>query len=339
MNRKRFTGLCLMFLGCSIMSGCITIEQEIFLNADGSGEMVMYLSLPDLPEDMSKQAGGKKTPEEELAKMKFAFEETIEACQLHLINLVAEAGTGKSRLLYEFTKWLDVQEHSIHLFKGRATQEMAQIPYALLRDIFSSSFGIQDHDTAATARQKLEQGILSFIGNQENATLYAHFIGHLIGFDFSTSPHLKGILGDARQIHDLAFHYARQFFTEITHEQTGVVLLEDIHWADRGSLDFFDHLMNMKPDLPLLILALTRSTLFEERPDWGNAPIQALRIDLLPLSEDSCRRLIEEILQKVPNIPPALIDMIVTKAEGSPFYVEELIKVLIDKGIIIRGKP
>lgn len=70
MDRKRIVGLCLMFLSCSIMSGCVTIEQEIFLNADGSGEAVLYLSMPDLPEDMSKQAPGSQTPEEALTKMK-----------------------------------------------------------------------------------------------------------------------------------------------------------------------------------------------------------------------------------------------------------------------------
>ncbi|HLO32329.1 MAG TPA: adenylate/guanylate cyclase domain-containing protein [Anaerolineales bacterium] len=277
--------------------------------------------------------------EEELAKMKLAFEGTIEERRMHLLNIVAEAGTGKSRLLYEFTKWLDVQKHAIHLFKGRATQEMAQIPYALLRDIFAAGFGIQDHDSTTLARQKLEQGILNYLGNKEDATLYTHFIGHLIGLDFSTSPHLKGILGDARQIHDLAFHYAAQFLTDITREQVAVIFLEDIHWADRGSLDFFDHLMNTRPDLPLLIVGLTRSTLFEERPDWGTGPIQMLRLDLLPLSEASCRRLVQEILQKVPVIPSTLTDLVVAKAEGSPFYVEELIKVLIDKGMIIRGEP
>src|SRR5215207_5327311 len=275
--------------------------------------------------------------EEELASMRAAFEQVATQRQLHLINIVAEAGTGKSRLLYEFTKWLDTQNQSLHLFKGRATQEMAQIPYALLRDIFASSFGIQDHDSAAAARQKLEDGILNYIGREENASLYAHFIGHLIGLDYSTSPHLKGILGDAQQIHDLAFHYTTQFLTDITSEQTAVLFLEDIHWADRGSLDFFEYLMHMKPDLPLLIIGLTRSTLFEERPDWGTGAVQALRLDLLPLSEENCRRLVEEILQKVPAIPPALTELIVTKAEGSPFYVEELIKVLIDKGVIIRG--
>jgi class 3 adenylate cyclase/predicted ATPase len=276
--------------------------------------------------------------EEELAKMQSALKEVAERRQLYLINIVAEAGTGKSRLLYEFTRWLDGQDQAIHLFKGRATQEISQIPYALLHDIFASSFGIQDNDSAAIARQKLEGGILSYRKEEETATLYAHFIGHLIGLDFSTSPHLKGILGDPRQIHDLAFHYAVQFLTDITQEQIGIIVLEDIDWADRGSLDFFDHLMNVKPDLPLLIIGLTRSTIFEERPNWGAGPVQTLRLDLLPLSEENCRRLVHEILRNVPVIPPALTEMIVAKAEGSPFYIEELIKVLIDKGVIIRGE-
>ena len=276
--------------------------------------------------------------EEELVQMQAALTKVVEERQMHLINIVAEAGTGKSRLLYEFTKWLDLQKHSMHLFRGRARQEMAQIPYGLLRDIFSSGFEIQDHDSASTARQKLESGILSYIGNEKNASLYAHFIGHLIGLDYSTSPHLQGILGDAQQIHDRAFHYAAQFFADITGGQIAILFLEDIHWADDGSLDFFDHLMKTKPDLPLLLVGLTRSTLFETRPDWGTAPVQNLRIDLLPLSEDDSRRLVEEILQKVPHIPPALMDLIVSKAEGSPFYVEEVIKVLMDQNVIRRGE-
>src|SRR5215211_8992986 len=69
--------------------------------------------------------------EEELAQMQSALQQVTEQRQLHLINIVAEAGTGKSRLLYEFTKWLDLQKQSMHLFKGRATQEMAQISYAV----------------------------------------------------------------------------------------------------------------------------------------------------------------------------------------------------------------
>ena len=276
--------------------------------------------------------------EVELVQMKVAFEKTVAHRLTHLINLVAEAGIGKSRLLFEFGKWLDAQEDPIQLFKGRAAQETAQIPYSLLRGILSSAFEIQENDRANTARQKLEQGILKNTRNKENATLYAHFVGHLIGLDYSASLHLKGILGDARQVRDRAFHYAAELIADVAQQKTVVIFLEDIHWADAGSLDFFEALMNKRPDLPLLIIGLTRSTLFEQRPDWGTGPVQNLSLNLLPLSETDTRRLVAEILQKVPHIPAALIELIVRKAEGSPFYVEELIKVLIEGGVIVRGE-
>jgi hypothetical protein len=110
MNRKRIIGLCLMFLGCSIMSGCITIEQEIFLNADGSGEMVMYLSLPDLPEDMSKQAPGKKTPEEELAKMKQELTAQMPATlKLKEIKEVRQNGVRGIYAVMQFKQLKDVE--------------------------------------------------------------------------------------------------------------------------------------------------------------------------------------------------------------------------------------
>ncbi len=141
-----------------------------------------------------------------------------------------------------------------HVIKGQGTLETAQIPYALLRDIFSSSFGIQDQDGAATARQKLENGILSQIGDEETATLYAHFIGHLIGLDYSTSPHLKGILGRCPADPQPCLSLCHAVFFRSHQERITVILLEDIHWADRGSLDFFDHLMSSKPDIPLLIV-------------------------------------------------------------------------------------
>jgi len=275
--------------------------------------------------------------EAELTKMQSMFDAVVSKKQTKLISVVAEAGTGKSRLLYEFSNWLETQAHSVHLFKGRASLEMVKLPYALLRDLLSTSLTIHDSDNTATARQKLERGISEYTGN-EDAVMYAHFIGHLIGFDFSTSTHLQGILGDARQIRDLAFHYMAQFFAETLHDQAGVVFLEDIHWADSDSLDLFEYVMKTRPDLPLLVVGLTRPSFFEKRPDWGNEASQHLRLDLLPLSDDDCRRLVAEILRKTPEIPNELMAMIVTRAEGSPFYVEELIKVLIEGGVIVANE-
>ena len=276
--------------------------------------------------------------DKEIARLKTAFDETVQNSLTHLVTLVAEAGIGKSRLLFEFGKWLDSQDAPALIFKGRASQEISQIPYSLLRGIFSSTFEIQENDRAQVARQKLEHGILTLAADKSNSILYAHFIGHLIGFDYSTSPYLQGILGDARQIRDQAFHYATLLIAEITKKQPVVIFLEDIHWADAGSLDFFDTIMNKRPDLPLLIVGLARSTLFDQRPDWGTTAAQNWTVDLPPLSDVDTHRLVAEILQKVPSVPQELSDLIVQKAEGSPFYVEELVKVLIEGGVIVRGQ-
>ena len=273
---------------------------------------------------------------DELKQMQAAFERATSQRLTYLINLVAEAGVGKSRLLFEFGKWLDNLGQPVQVFKGRAGQETSQIPYSLVRGIIASAFEIQESDRASVARQKLERAVQRYTSDPEVASQYAHFIGHLIGLDYSNSRHLKGILSDARQVRDRAFHYAAEFIADIAHAQTVVIFLEDIHWADPASLDFFDTVMRKQPDLPLLIVALTRSSLFEQRPDWG-AAVQHLTLNLLPLSEEDTRLLVLEILQKVPEVPEVLINLIVKKAEGSPFYVEELIKVLIENGVIVRG--
>ena len=275
--------------------------------------------------------------EAELEQLKGAFKQTVIQKKFHLTTITAEAGIGKSRLLFEFGKWIDTTKQPSRLYRGRAAQETTQIPYSLLRSMLSSAFEIQEQDRAATARQKLERGIHQLISDRKKADLYAPFIGHLIGFDYSENPSLKGILGDPRQVRDLAFHYGAQFFADISTQRMIIIFLEDIHWADTGSLDFFDHLIQAAPDSPILITALTRNSLFEQRPDWGTAPVQTLRIDLLPLSESDTRQLVSEILQKVPKVPKEITELIVKKAEGSPFYVEELIKVLIEGEVIVRG--
>jgi class 3 adenylate cyclase/predicted ATPase len=276
--------------------------------------------------------------EAELAQMQSVFKDTVSTNQTHLFTIVAEAGIGKSRLLFEFGKWLESLKQPVQILKGRAVQESANIPYSLLRGILSPTFDIYENDRASIARQKLETGIQRIWHDRENTIQYAHFIGHLIGLDYSSSPYLRGILGDARQIRDQAFHYITQLFATLAKDQTLVLFLEDIHWADSGSLDLIDTFMEKQQNLPVLIVSLTRSTLFEQRPDWGKSPARSQSLELFPLSEADTRLLIAEILQKVPAIPKEIEELIVEKAEGSPFYVEELIKVLLEGGVILRGE-
>ncbi len=273
--------------------------------------------------------------EPELRHLQDALYTAIKDNRMQVITVTGEAGLGKSRLLYEFEDWLDLIPENLFFFKGRADQQRQQLPYALARDLFAFRFLIQDSDPAAVARQKMEEG---FVGLMDEAGVEkSHFIGHLLGFDFSASPYIRGIRDDAKQIRNRAFHYAVQFFAAVTRQAPAVVLLEDVHWGDNGSLDLVNHLSQHSSDCPLLAVALARPSLFERRMSWGEGWQRHTHIELRALSDQDSRRLVEEILRKVPDIPQILQEMIVGRAEGNPFYVEELVKMMIEDGVIVKG--
>jgi len=117
---------------------------------------------------------------------------TIEDRETQMITCVGDAGIGKSRLLYEFSKWIDGIEHDVILFQGRAVPQLMKQPYALLRDVLAFRFEILDSDSLSTAREKFETGIAVFMG--ADSAEKSHFIGHLVGIDFSESPYIKQIL-------------------------------------------------------------------------------------------------------------------------------------------------
>ena len=131
----------------------------------------------------------------------------------------------------------------------------------------------------------------------------AHFIGHLIGLDFSASPYLSGIINDAKQIHDRAFHYATQFFAAVGRDRPVALYLDDLHWADDESLDFVEHVARTCTDAPLLVLCLSRPTILEQRPSWGEDAAGRTRLMLQPLSKRESRQLVEEILRQAENVP------------------------------------
>jgi ABC-type oligopeptide transport system substrate-binding subunit/class 3 adenylate cyclase len=273
----------------------------------------------------------------ELQQLQDALDAAIDDHETRVVTVVGEAGVGKSRLLYEFDNWVEVQPQLIRLFKARARPEMTIIPYALIRDLFAFRFEIHDSDSVTAVREKLERGISAFIGADEGGRMWAQHIGHLLGFDFAGSSELRGALDDPRQFHDRALAHLNGFFALVTAQQPTVIFLEDIHWADDRSLDFINHLAQRHPNLQLLIVCLTRPTLFERRRTWGEGQTYHSRLDLRPLSKRQSRQLVEEILQKVDEVPAELRDLIVNGAEGNPFYVEELIKMLIDDGVIVAA--
>ena len=326
----------------------------------------------------------------ELARLQQAFQRVGnggEAGGLVVVTVVAEAGVGKSRLLYEFQNWAEAQAASFYLFQGRAHPQTLTQPYGLLRDVLAWRFQINDSDSMDVARRKLEDGIVALFiaadgsdGERAHAQAQAHLLGHLIGLDFADSPHVKGILQDGRQVRNRAFHAAAQMFRRVAlagadagagagtatgtatakagvaSTGTGpaaapapiVLLLDDLHWADDGSLDFLAFLFEADRDVPMLVLGLTRPELFERRAGWPGVSDtagwpgvsdagRAQRIELAPLDTGFSRALADELLQRLPEVPFVLRELITSGAEGNPFYMEELVKMLVEEGAIVTG--
>ena len=262
-----------------------------------------------------------------------AFEEGVG----HLVTVSGEAGVGKSRLLYEFQNWLDLLPgtRSVRFFLGRGRQESSGSPFSLLRDLFSFRFQILDHDKGEQARAKIEAGFGMIFGTESDGVMRAHIVGPLLGFDFSKSPHLKGVIDDAEQLRNRGLLYLIQYFKALSKEMPVVIFLEDIHWADDSSIDVVNRIGEITQEHPIILICATRLRLFERRPYWGEGQTYHTRIELRLLSKQESRQLVAEILKLVDDIPAELRDLVVNGAEGNPFYMEELIKMLIEDGVIV----
>ena len=260
-----------------------------------------------------------------------------------VVTVIGDAGVGKSRLLFEYENWLDLLPESIFYLKGRATPEMQATPYGILRDMFAYRFDIRESDGPAAVLEKFRAGMSPILAPDQ-----ADLVGQMVGFDLqhAGSAAVLNLLG-SDSFHSQAQAYCVAYMRGVTQAPT-IIFLEDIHWADERSLDLLEHIIASLPDVPLLIVSLTRPNLFESRPEWGKDATATAeagephptfhRLTLEPLTRGASNLLVTQILRKLDVIPQSLCDLIVEGAEGNPYYVEELIKVLIDDGIIVRGE-
>ena len=254
-----------------------------------------------------------------------------------LVTVIGEAGLGKSRLMDEFERWIDLYRTRVLLFKGRAMLESMDLPYAIMRDLFAFRFEIPDNASSLSVQGKFVDGFRDALGNTDNLELKAQFVGQLLGYDFSANPTIRSLLDTPQQIRDRAFIYLTDYFKTLAKNEPVVIFLDDIHWADESSLDMLIHLSQELSAYPILFVTLTRPTLFERQTSWV-ADENHKKIHLQPLSREESGTLIGEVLQKVHNIPGKLQDLIINNAEGNPFYVEELVKMLLEHEVIVKGE-
>lgn len=272
----------------------------------------------------------------ELLALQNAFLDVVDAPAVRFVTIVGEAGVGKSRLLYEFENWIELQPVYVYYFKGRSTPSLQRQSFGLWRNLLSYRFDIRDSDEAGIAVAKFRAGLSDVLTSDQ-----ADVLGQWLGFDFSISPAVARLIS-ASDLEVQGRGHLLRFFRALAEKQPIAFLLEDIHWADDASLtlvqELFRYLTVASQRARLFSFGLARPAFFERRPHWGEGLSGFSRMSLKPLSPRAGRALVDEILQRVERIPDDLRDVIVESTEGNPFYLEETIKMLIDEGVILRGE-
>ncbi|WP_425260867.1 ATP-binding protein [Rubrivivax sp. RP6-9] len=250
--------------------------------------------------------------------------------QLQALTLVGDAGLGKSRLLRELLAGLK----DCRLLVLRSQPDGLLRPWGLLRNLLAVQCGVADTDSAALARHKVVEGLGPWFAT--HGARQAELIGQLSGLDFTDSVHVQGL--DPRGLRDQALTALRAYLQGLAArgDTLPVLVAEDLHWADDGSLEMLQHLQAHAAELPLALVMTARPPLLARHPDWGT-PEGCLALQpLAPVHGDA---LAHALLQRVAEVPPRLTELIVGRAEGNPYYMEELVRRLIDDGVIAIDGP
>jgi class 3 adenylate cyclase/tetratricopeptide (TPR) repeat protein len=269
----------------------------------------------------ARRSAGLEAPlvgrERELAHMIEAFETSAEGHRATLVTVVGEAGSGKSRLLWEFFKYTDGVERVIRWHQGRCLSYGDGVAYWALAEMVRARVGITEEESPDSARGKLRAAIELYVSDERERRLIEPRLAHLLGLEARTASDRADL-----------FSGWRLFFERMSEQAPVVLVFEDLQWADSGLLEFIDYLLEWSANRPLFVLALGRGELLDSRPAWGEEAIA-----LGPLAAETMRELLEGL---VPGLPEELAARVLMRAEGVPLYAVETVRMLLDRGLLTQ---
>jgi hypothetical protein len=246
----------------------------------------------------------------ELEELQEAYRRVVASGRPLLVSVVGDAGVGKTRLVREFWGWLGGQPERPVLRSGRCLSYGHGITYWPLGEVLKEHFGILDSDPPQVAAGQ--------VAGREG-----------LGFTLSLAP--------PPGMHPLTVRDRLRtswvgFLQELTGERPVAVLVEDLHWAGDELCDLLAMLAERVTG-PLLLVVTARPELLDQRPDWaGSAEALLLRLEALPAAE--AEQLADALLGS--GCPAPVRKLVAERAEGNPFFAEELIATLADRGVLAR---
>jgi len=248
--------------------------------------------------------------DDEMTLVERAYEEVEDQREPRLVTILGDAGVGKSRLVRELWERLGGRSPEPLRRTGRCLSYGQGITYWPLAEVLKEHLGILESDPPAV--------VLDRLGSRE-------ILGLTLGLDVAGGLHPLA----ARDRFQDAWV---EFLDEIVAERPTVILIEDVHWGEEQLLDLLERLVHDTRG-PLLLVATGRPELLEQRPGWG-ARVRGTTVELEALSSEEAVRMLDELLGG--TLPAGLREVVVQRAEGNPFFVEELLGTLIDSQLLER---
>ncbi len=248
----------------------------------------------------------------------------VEAGHGQVVGMVGEPGIGKSRLLYEFRRSLSAKR--LTYLEGRCLSYGSSIPFLPILDLVRANCGIQDGDEPTTVVDKVRFGLHEVgLDPDEHAPYILHLLG--IGDDGAALGHLspeaiKARIGDSLRTWSLAGSQQRPI----------IFAVEDLHWIDRSSEEYLASLVASLAAAPILLVCTWRPGY---RPPWGDHSY-VTQLALRRLSPDESLSVVRSVLQ-AERVPEGLAQAILERAEGNPFFLEELARAALEHGEVAAG--
>ena len=250
--------------------------------------------------------------------------------------VIGEPGIGKSRLVAELhraasgSRWIE----------GHCVSYGRNLPYHLLIDLVRSILGISFSATEAEARAIIDRELATLLGaDPAEVADTAPYLAHLLGLPPASDAASRIALDTPPDVLQSRYVAAVHRLLRGLAATTPIVLVcEDLHWADPSSIDVARQLMPLAARLPILFVAALRAE--TDAPGWGliggardlfGDALTEIRLD--PLTEAESRVLISNLLE-IESLPERVRDVVMARAEGNPFFVEEVVRMLIERGVI-----
>jgi class 3 adenylate cyclase len=243
-----------------------------------------------------------------------------------LVTLFGPAGVGKSRMVGELLARLP----AARVLKGRCLPYGEGITYWPLAEAAKGDADILDTDPAEVALEKLRDAVHAAV--EQGASEVFEAIAWTIGLAGDDSP-LSSL--DTQTVGEALADGWQRYVGALGRRGLTVVVIEDVHWASAALLDLVEHLVDRVSDSCVLLVCTARPEFLAEHPSWGAGKQNATALSLTPLTADEAERLVSNLLGEA-RVPEDIRTPLLSSAEGNPFFLEEMLQMLIDEGALER---